>query len=82
MCELSWRDVSKVSATEVAAAVGASFEGAPGNVSIMDLVEGPVSLVDTQNNTRPGDRFLRPVDTVRAVPSGAHTPRPSATLRS
>ena len=26
--------------------------GAPGDVAIMDLVEGPVTFVDTRNNTR------------------------------
>ncbi len=51
--------------------------GAPGDVSIMDLVEGPVSFVDTQNNIRTGDRFLRPVDTVRAGrPFGRPYPAP------
>lgn len=40
--------------------------GAPGDVSILDLVEGPVTFVDTLNNERTGNRFLRPVDTVRA----------------
>jgi len=40
--------------------------GAPGDVSILDVVEGPVTFVDTLNVERKGNRFLRPVDTVRA----------------
>lgn len=40
--------------------------GAPGDVAIMDLVEGPVSFVDTRNNTRSGKAWLRPVQTVTA----------------
>ena len=45
--------------------------GAPGDVSIMELVEGPVSFVDTRNNQRDGKAFLKPVQTVTAcVPFG------------
>jgi dihydroorotase len=45
--------------------------GAPGDVAIMELVEGPVSFVDTRNNTRMGRAYLRPVQTVTAgVPFG------------
>ena len=45
--------------------------GAPGDVAIMDLVEGPVSFVDTRNNTRGGKAYLKPVQTVTAgVPFG------------
>jgi dihydroorotase len=45
--------------------------GAPGDVSIMELVEGPVSFVDTRNNTRTGRVYLKPVQTVTAgVPFG------------
>jgi dihydroorotase len=40
--------------------------GAPGDVAIMELVEGPVSFVDTRNNTRNGTVHLRPVETVTA----------------
>jgi dihydroorotase len=51
--------------------------GAPGDVSIMELVEGPVEFVDTRNNARTGDRFLRPVETVRAGrPFGRPYPAP------
>jgi dihydroorotase len=45
--------------------------GAPGDVAIMDLVEGPVSFVDTRNNRRDGRLHLKPVQTVTAgVPFG------------
>jgi dihydroorotase len=45
--------------------------GAPGDVAIMELVEGPVSFVDTRNNTRNGRAYLKPVQTVTAgVPFG------------
>ena len=45
--------------------------GAPGDVAIMDLVEGPVSFVDTRNNKRDGKAYLKPVQTVTAgVPFG------------
>ena len=45
--------------------------GAPGDVAIMELVEGPVSFVDTRNNTLNGTVHLQPVQTVTAgVPFG------------
>jgi dihydroorotase len=45
--------------------------GAPGDVAIMELIEGPVSFVDTRNNTRNGRAYLKPVQTVAAgTPSG------------
>jgi dihydroorotase len=45
--------------------------GAPADVSIMELTEGPVTFVDTRNNTRTGRAFLKPVQTVTAgVPFG------------
>src|SRR5262245_27751655 len=40
--------------------------GAPGDVAIMELVEGPVSFVDTRNNKRDGKAYLKPVQTVTA----------------
>ncbi len=51
--------------------------GAPGDVAIMELVEGDVSFVDTRNNTRTGRAYLKPVQTVTAgVPFGRpyHSP--------
>jgi dihydroorotase len=45
--------------------------GAPGDVAIMELVEGPVSFVDTRNNKREGRAYLKPVQTVTGgVPFG------------
>src|SRR3954471_6259849 len=45
--------------------------GAPGDVSIMELVEGPVSFLDTRNNKRDGKAYLKPVQTVTGgVPFG------------
>ncbi|MFL5086893.1 MAG: amidohydrolase family protein, partial [Xanthobacteraceae bacterium] len=45
--------------------------GAPGDVAIMELVEAPVSVVDTRNNRREGRAALKPVQTVTAgVPFG------------
>jgi len=40
--------------------------GAPGDVTMLELVEGPVEFVDTRNNKRPGKISLRPVQTVSA----------------
>ena len=40
--------------------------GAPADVAIMELVEGPVEFVDTMKNVRQGDRHLKPVQVVRA----------------
>ena len=45
--------------------------GAPADITVMELVEGPVSFVDTRNNTRTGRAHLKPVQTVAAgVPFG------------
>src|SRR6202048_959768 len=45
--------------------------GAPGDVAIMELVEGPVSFLDTRNNKRDGKAYLKPVQTViHGVPFG------------
>ena len=40
--------------------------GAPADLSILEVVEGPVSFLDTRNNTRQGKVFLRPAGTVVA----------------
>src|SRR5262249_51716975 len=51
--------------------------GAPGDVSIFQLVEEPVQFVDTRSNVRGGDRWLKPVDVVRAGrPFGIPYPAP------
>ncbi|WP_430769857.1 hypothetical protein [Stenotrophomonas maltophilia] len=45
--------------------------GAPADVSILELVEGPVQLLDTSNNPRTGKAYLKPVQTIRGgVPFG------------
>ena len=40
--------------------------GAPADLSMLDIVEGPVSFVDTRENRREGKMFLRPAATVVA----------------
>ncbi len=51
--------------------IGTLQVGAPGDVAIMELIEGPVSFVDTRNNKRDGKVFLKPVQTViNGVPFG------------
>ncbi len=40
--------------------------GAPADLSMLDIVEGPVSFVDTRENRREGKVFLRPAATVVA----------------
>ncbi len=51
--------------------VGTLQIGAPGDIAIMELVEGPVSFLDTRNNKRDGGAFLKPVQTViNGVPFG------------
>jgi dihydroorotase len=45
--------------------------GAPADVAVMELVEGPVSFVDTRSNKRDGKALLKPVQTViNGVPFG------------
>jgi dihydroorotase len=45
--------------------------GAPGDVSVLDIVEGPVEFVDTRKNTRQGKVHIKPVTVVLAgVPFG------------
>jgi predicted amidohydrolase len=51
--------------------IGTLQIGAPGDVAIMEVVEGPVSLVDTRNNRRDGKAYLKPIQTViNGVPFG------------
>lgn len=50
---------------------GTLQQGAPADLSLLELVEGPVSFVDTRNNRREGRVHLKPVGTVVAgVASG------------
>ncbi|GMP01125.1 MULTISPECIES: amidohydrolase family protein [Bradyrhizobium] len=51
--------------------IGTLQVGAPGDVAIMELVEGPVSFLDTRNNKREGKAYLKPIQTViNGVPFG------------
>ena len=50
---------------------GGNITGFTDYVAIMELVEGPVSFVDTRNNQREGRAYLKPVETVTGgVPFG------------
>jgi dihydroorotase len=51
--------------------IGTLQLGAPGDVAIMELVEAPVTFVDTRGNKRDGKQLLKPVQTVvNGVPFG------------
>jgi dihydroorotase len=51
--------------------IGTLQIGAPGDVAIMELVEGQTSFLDTRNNKREGKLLLKPVQTViNGVPFG------------
>jgi dihydroorotase len=53
------------------AKLGTLQVGAPGDVSVMEWIERPVSMVDTRNNRRDGTGFLSPVLTINnGVPFG------------
>jgi dihydroorotase len=53
--------------------------GAAADISVMELVEGPVGFVDTRANARQGQRYLKPFQTVRASrPFGRPYPTPFA----
>ncbi len=57
--------------------LGTLTPGAPGDLSILEIVEGPVTFVDTVNVKRSGARYLRSVATVRAGrPFGRPYPSP------
>ncbi len=46
------------------AGLGTLRVGAPADLSLLEVVEGAVSFVDTRNNRREGKMFLRPAGTV------------------
>src|SRR3982750_165328 len=51
--------------------IGTLQVGAPADVAIMEVAEGPVTFVDTRNNKRDGKLLLKPVQTViNGVPFG------------
>jgi dihydroorotase len=57
--------------------LGTLQTGAPADVSIFEIVEGPVRFMDTGNNVRDGKRYLKPVQTIRAGrPFGGPYPSP------
>jgi dihydroorotase len=51
--------------------LGTLSVGAPADVTLLDLVEGPVEFVDTRNNKRQGKAHIKPAQAVAAgVPFG------------
>ena len=46
--------------------LGTLAPGAPADVAVLELVEEPVRFVDTRGHTQDGQRYLKPVHTVRA----------------
>jgi dihydroorotase len=63
--------INPAKAINRAGKLGTLQVGAPGDVAIMEFVEGPVSFVDTRNNKRDGKAHLKPAQTVTAgVPFG------------
>src|SRR6266850_1096910 len=51
--------------------------GAPADVAIMELIDGPVEFVDTRNNKRSGTKKLVPVLTIRAGRPFGRPPLPT-----
>jgi len=51
--------------------LGTLQQGAPGDVSILEVVNGPVKFVDTRKNERDGKVYLKPVQVVlNGIPFG------------
>ena len=51
--------------------------GAPADLSMVEIVEGPIDFVDTRQNTRKGQRWIKPMQTVKAGrPFGRPYPTP------
>jgi len=51
--------------------LGSLQVGAPGDATLVELVQGPVEFVDTRNNKRSGKAYIKPVTAVLAgVPFG------------
>jgi dihydroorotase len=57
--------------------LGTLAVGAPADLAIFDLVDGPVDFVDTRNNRRAGTRKLVPLLTVRAGRPYGRPPLPA-----
>ena len=58
--------VNPAKAINRAAKLGTLQVGAPGDVSLLEMVEGPVEFVDTRNNKRQGKVHLKPAGAVLA----------------
>ncbi len=59
--------------------LGSLRVGAPADVSMLQLVEEPVTFLDTKGNKRQGARYLKPVQAIRAGrPFGSPYPQPFA----
>jgi len=56
--------VNAAMAIERQPGLGTLQVGAPGDVTILDVIEGPVEFVDRSNNKRAGKVHIRPVQTV------------------
>ncbi len=53
--------------------------GAPADLSLVEIVEGRVDFVDTRQSTRKGQRWIKPMQTVKAGrPFGRPYPTPFA----
>jgi dihydroorotase len=51
--------------------------GAPADLSLVEIVEGPVDFVDTRQNQRKGQRYIKPAQAVKAGrPFGRPYPQP------
>ena len=51
--------------------------GAPADLSMVEIVEGPVDFVDTRQNSRKGQRWIKPMQSVKAGrPFGRPYPTP------
>jgi dihydroorotase len=54
-----------------AAKLGTLQIGAPADVSLLEVIDGPIEFVDTRNNKRQGKTHIRPAGVVLAgVPYG------------
>ena len=61
---ISMATINPARAIDKLAKLGTLQVGAPGDVTLLDVVQGPVEFVDTRNNKRTGQVQLKPVQTV------------------
>ena len=59
-----WRPPTPAKVINRAPKLGTLQVGAPADVSVLEVVEGPVEFVDTRNNKRQGKVHLKPAGTV------------------